>query len=460
MAQIFKPSKKSVQQNKHYSLDVIRMDHQGAGIGYVDKKPVFVEGTLPGETVVVQNIESKAKYAKAKLIKVVTSSESRIEPFCSKYHECGGCNLQHLSHEDQVRTKQDALQQLMKKYSAVTLPLSEPVLAEQQAYRRRARLALQLNKQDNTLKFGLRAKQSKQIVDIDHCPVMVDPINELLPSLRTLVSGFKKLRELGHIEIVAVDSGVHITLRTTAILDLTDKHKLVNYAAEKGCAIELRQGDNALELLAGTSPRYDESGLPLHFSTSDFIQINASVNHKMISQALEWLDLQPQHNVLDLFCGMGNFTLPIAKKVKQVTGIEGVSEMVEQAKSNAQINSLENVEFYQGDLSDSSLDTPWSRAQYDRILLDPARTGASGIVDKLSAFNAEKIVYVSCNPATLARDSQKLNESGYELQKIGMLDMFPHTGHLESMALFVKSKKAKRSKTSAKKKRATKLHLS
>lgn len=407
-------------------------------MAYQNKKPIFIEGTLPGEQVLAQLTESKSKFARAKLIKIQKASEQRIAPFCQHYAECGGCNMQHLSVEAQQEYKQQTLSQLMSKFAGQSVALSAPVVGDERGYRRRARVSIKLNKKTRQLEFGFRKKQSKDIVTVTHCPVLDNDLDNLLAPLYDLLSGFSNQENIGHVELVKGDNTKVIVLRHLKALKESEQKLLEQFAVENQASLYLMPESDQLNRVVGESAHYLEAGVTIPFEPNNFIQVNQNVNQAMVEQALSWLELSEQDRVLDLFCGLGNFSLPMAKQVASVVGVEGVDVMVEKATNNAQVNGINNTAFYQANLEQDVSGQPWAAENFDKILLDPARAGASGIIEQISVLGASRVVYVSCNPATLARDSQSLLNQGYKLQKLGMLDMFPHTSHLESMALFVK----------------------
>lgn len=438
MARFFQPKKKTQLNTKHQSVQVEKLDHHGAGIAYQNKKPVFIEGALPGEQVLIQLTESKSKFSRANLIRIQKASTQRVEPFCPHYQQCGGCNMQHLSIDDQREYKQHTLSQLMKKFSGQTAQLDAPITGDERGYRRRARISLLLDKKSRQLQFGFRKKHSKEIVNVTHCPVLAPELDELLPELQSLLAGFSHQDTLGHVELVKADNTRIIVLRHSKALKDDDNNALVEFANRHQASLYLMPQNDQLNLICGDSGYYLEAGVEIAFEPNNFIQVNQQVNDSMVKQAVDWLALSSQDRVLDLFCGLGNFSLPIAQQVASVVGVEGVDAMVEKAAANAARNGLSNAQFYQANLEQDFSGQIWAGEKFDKVLLDPARAGASGIVDQLSALGAERVVYVSCNPATLARDSQSLLSQGFKLEKLGMLDMFPHTSHLESMALFVK----------------------
>lgn len=438
MARFFQPKKKTQLNTKHQSLTIEKLDHHGAGMAYQNKKPIFIEGALPGEQVLAQLTESKSKFARANLIKIQKPSPERIEPFCSYYHECGGCNMQHLGSDAQQEYKQQTLSQLMSKFAGQSVALDAPIVGKAQGYRRRARVSIKLNKKTRQLEFGFRKKQSKEIVTVTQCPVLDGDLEALMAPLYQLLQSFSNQESLGHIELVKGDNTNVIVLRHLKPLKEQDQQSLELFAKQNNATLYLMPETDQLNRVVGESAHYLEAGVTIPFEPNNFIQVNQEVNHSMVEQALEWLDLNEDDRVLDLFCGLGNFSLPMAKRVKSVVGVEGIDAMVEKASDNAKVNGISNAAFYQANLEQDVSGLIWAAEKFDKILLDPARAGASGVIDHISQLGASRVVYVSCNPATLARDSQSLLNQGFKLQKLGMLDMFPHTSHLESMALFVK----------------------
>ncbi len=435
MAQFFKPQRRKVADTKHKPLQITRLDAHGAGVGSLDGKTVFVEGVLPNERALVQLTEQKRQYAKAKLIKLLEPSAQRQLPFCEYYQQCGGCNLQHLDHEAQVNHKQASVSRLFEPHSELTV--AEPIALGSKGYRRSARLSLWLDKQQQ-LHIGFRQKGSKAVVDIDHCAVLDPSLAELLPKVKALLLGFRQPRALGHVELIAASNGRVLMLRHTAALKPQHLAALEAFSEQHDLMLfHSADGENIVQL-RGEQPYYEIGTHKVFFRPGDFIQVNAEVNRQMVDQALTWLDPQADERVLDLFCGLGNFSLPLASKVKQVVGVEGVDDMVERASQNANVNGVDNARFYQANLDDDFSEQPWASEPFDKVLLDPARAGAAGAMTHIVNLAPKKVVYVSCNPATLARDSEILLQNGYQLTKLGTMDMFPHTGHTESMALFTK----------------------
>ncbi|HIF9174574.1 TPA: 23S rRNA (uracil(1939)-C(5))-methyltransferase RlmD [Photobacterium damselae] len=441
MARFFKPQKRKITDTKHKEITITRLDHLGAGIGHLNNKPVFVEGVLPGESAVVQFTEDKKQYARARVIKRLTDSQARIKPQCPIYDQCGGCNLQHLSHQGQVTAKQQSLTELMTKFAGAdqAITQAEPIVGPDTHYRRCARFGIRLDNRGQ-LQFGFRKKQSKEIVDVPQCMVLAQSLNELLPVLRELLNCLKGRKHLGHVELVEADNGRVVMIRHLQPFSDADMSKLLEFAKSQQIMLFMAPTADSIEQIFGDRPYYELDCQKLYFSPKDFIQVNRDVNIAMVKQAIDWLDVQADDRVLDLFCGLGNFSLPLAKRANTLVGVEGVDEMVHRAQDNAQYNQINNAAFFQANLEQDVTEFSWAKKPFNKILLDPARAGAAGVMEHVVKLAPEKVVYVSCNPATLARDSQILLHKGYQLTQLGMMDMFPHTGHLESMALFVRSK--------------------
>ncbi|HBV75675.1 MULTISPECIES: 23S rRNA (uracil(1939)-C(5))-methyltransferase RlmD [Vibrio] len=455
MANFYQAKKNVHTSQKHQVVMIEKLDHQGTGIAYVNKKPMFVEGALPAEEVLVQPVEEKSKYIRAKLITIQKPSPQRIAAFCVHYNTCGGCNLQHLSHDDQITMKAQSLSQMMRPFSEQTISVESIIRSESRGYRRRARISMMFDNKTQIFDFGFRQKGSKKIANVTNCPVLDPSLNALLPEIKRLLKSFSQPRQLGHVELVFDGKRKAMLLRHTAELSNTDQASLIEFAKKTTTTLYLLPNSGELHCLIGEPLQCVETGNKIDFLPSDFIQVNQGVNKSMVDQAVSWLEVTKTDRVLDLFCGLGNFSFALAKKAKFVVGVEGIQAMVDRARDNAQLNQLSNTEFYQADLEQDFTRSDWAINPFDKVLLDPARAGAMGVIEHIAKLGAKSVVYVSCNPATLARDSQSLYQQGYELKKLSMMDMFPHTSHLESMALFIKEPKGK--KKTGKKPRSMKL---
>ncbi|HCR0413890.1 TPA: 23S rRNA (uracil(1939)-C(5))-methyltransferase RlmD [Klebsiella aerogenes] len=429
MAQFYS-AKRRVTTRQIITVTVNDLDPFGQGVARHQGKALFIPGLLPQEQAEVVLVEDKKQYARAQVKRRLNDSPQRVAPRCPHFGVCGGCQQQHASIELQQQSKRAALSRLMKR------DVDDIIAAEPWGYRRRARLSLNYQPKTQQLQMGFRKANSSEIIDVVQCPVLVPQLEALLPAVRECLTSLQSQRQLGHVELVQADNGPLMVLRHTAALMAADKEKLERFSQTHGLSLYLAPQSEILEHIRGDEPWYTSDGLRLVFSPRDFIQVNDGVNQKMVRTALAWLDIQPQDRVLDLFCGMGNFTLPLAKAAASVVGVEGVPALVAKGRENAALNELQNVTFFHENLEEDVTRQAWAKHGFDKILLDPARAGAPGVMAHIIKLAPRRMVYVSCNPATLARDSEALLQAGYRIQRLAMLDMFPHTGHLESIVLF------------------------
>lgn len=429
MAQFYS-AKRRVTTRQIITVTVNDLDPFGQGVARHNGKALFIPGLLPQEKGDVVITEDKKQFARAQVKRRLNDSPERETPRCPHFGVCGGCQQQHASVALQQRSKSAALSRLMK------CDVAEVIADTPWGYRRRARLSLNYLPKTQQLQMGFRKAGSSDIVDVRQCPILVPQLEALLPRVRASLESLQGNRHFGHVELVQAGNGTLMVLRHTAPLSAADREKLERFSHSEGLSLFLAPQSDILEPLTGEAPWYDSNGLRLTFSPRDFIQVNEGVNQKMVARALEWLDIQPDDRVLDLFCGMGNFTLPLATRAASVVGVEGVPALVEKGRENARRNGLQNVTFFHENLEEDVTKQQWAKNGFDKILLDPARAGAAGVMKHIIKLKPIRIVYVSCNPATLARDSDALLNAGYQIQRLAMLDMFPHTGHLESMVLF------------------------
>ena len=439
----FQPSggekKAQVPVGKKQRLRIERLANDGRGIAFVEGRTWFVEGALPGEDVESRVLAARSKVVEARTERVLLASEQRRAEPCVHARTCGGCNLQHLPASDQLALKQRSLADQLSRQGIEPKAWAPALSGPEFGYRRRARLAVRWDHKARRLDVGFRAAASQDIVSIKECLVLVPPLQALLPALLTTLQRLEKPQVLGHVELF---SGVAeaVLVRHTAALAEADLQRLTEFAQAQGVQLWL-QGDgppqplDASAVLGYRLPAWD---LQLEWRPGDFVQVNAPVNEAMIAQALDWLAPQSGERVLDLFCGLGNFTLPLARNGADVVAVEGVQEMVERARTNAVRNGLERVHFHRADLSKPLAEGEWAKGGFAAVLLDPPRDGAFEVIEQMSALGAQRVVYVSCNPATLARDAAELVRQGYRLERAGVLDMFPQTAHVEAMALFHK----------------------
>lgn len=429
MAQFYS-AKRRVTTRQIITVEATDLDPFGQGVARHNGKALFIAGLLPNERAEVTLTEDKSKYSRGQVKRRLNDSPERVAPRCPHFGVCGGCQQQHASVALQQSSKSTALARLMKH------DVNEIIAGQPWGYRRRARLSLSYEPKTQKLAMGFRKAASNDIVDVKQCPVLAPHLEALLPHLRNCLSDLQGVRALGHVELVLADNGPLMVLRHTAPLSAQDREKLERFSHSHELTLFLAPQSEILERVSGDAPWYLSDGLRLTFSPRDFIQVNDGVNQQMVAKAIEWLDVQPDDRVLDLFCGMGNFTLPLAQRAASVVGVEGVNALVEKGQQNARHNTLENVTFFHENLEEDVTQQPWAKHGFDKILLDPARAGASGVMQHIIKLAPKRVVYVSCNPATLARDSEALLSAGYQIQRLAMLDMFPHTGHLESMVLF------------------------
>ncbi|WP_333496649.1 23S rRNA (uracil(1939)-C(5))-methyltransferase RlmD [Kluyvera sp. CHPC 1.251] len=429
MAQFYS-AKRRVTTRQIITVTVSSLDPFGQGVARHNGKALFINGLLPDESAEVTLTEDKKQYARGQVKRRLTTSSERETPRCPHFGVCGGCQQQHAAVALQQRSKREALNRLMKH------DVDDVISSEPWGYRRRARLSVNYQPKTQQLQMGFRKANSNDIVDVVQCPVLVPNLEALLPTVRECLESLKGKRQLGHVELVSADNGPLMVLRHTAALSDEDKEKLERFSHSSGVALYLAPESEILERVTGEEPWYSSDGLRLTFSPRDFIQVNDGVNQQMVATALSWLDVQSTDRVLDLFCGMGNFTLPLATRAQSVVGVEGVPALVEKGRENAALNHLENVTFFHENLEEDVTLQAWAKHGFDKVLLDPARAGASGVMQHVIKLAPTRVVYVSCNPATLARDSEALLNAGYQIQRLAMLDMFPHTGHQESMVLF------------------------
>ncbi|WP_416307747.1 23S rRNA (uracil(1939)-C(5))-methyltransferase RlmD [Neptunicella sp. SCSIO 80796] len=448
MVQIFRApkgnSKKGNNQKQHnpqkLQLNIEQLDHHGQGVCRQHQPLVFVDNALPGESVRVSISDKKSRFWKGRAIDILQPSSQRIAPFCPYFSQCGGCQNQHISAQDMLAHKQSAVDAMLTKVAGTTALNWQPAIYhDQQAYRRKARLAID-NRDKQRLKVGFRAKLSNEVVAIEQCPVLTLPLQKLLPHLLAALHQLHNKNALGHVSLLDSGNQLQVTLRVIKEINEKDKLILANLESASNCRVILETAKNQFEALSASyqPAHYSlQDGIQIALSPNDFIQVNAAVNQQMVEQSIQWLELDKQDRVLDLFCGVGNFSLPLANKVQQLIGIEGVAEMVQQASDNAQRNEISNSRFVQADLTEWNMLNDDGIRHCNKVLLDPARAGALEVIAQLKALKPQKILYVSCNPATFARDMGELLSSGFRLDKIALMDMFPHTVHTELMALFV-----------------------
>ncbi|WP_263263925.1 23S rRNA (uracil(1939)-C(5))-methyltransferase RlmD [Pseudomonas sp. RIT-PI-S] len=430
----------AVPVGKKQLLDIARLAADGRGIAFADGRTWFVSGALAGEQVEARVLAAHGKVVDARTERVLRPAAMRRAAPCPYVDRCGGCNVQHLSHSDQLALKQRQLaEQLLRVAGTEPQAWASPLASPEFGYRRRARVAVRWDAKQQRLDVGFRAAASQNIVAIDHCLVLVQGLQQIFQELPGVLRQLSNPQAIGHVELFH-GTAPAVLVRHTAPLGEADQALLRAFCARHEAQLWWQGASEPTADRPESELGYALAPWSLHlaYRPGDFVQVNEVVNQAMIQQALEWLAPQPGERILDLFCGLGNFALPIARQAGAVVGVEGVAGMVERAAGNAERNGLGNATFYQADLSQPLQDANWAAQGFSGVLLDPPRDGAFETTRHVSSLGARRIVYVSCNPATLARDTAELQRQGYRLKRAGVLDMFPQTAHVEAMALFEK----------------------
>lgn len=438
-------ARKGFKQRPPFEIQITDLSHDGRGVGRRDGKTVFVAGALPGESVLVEQTGRNRHFDEGRTLEVLVASPDRIAPRCPHFGTCAGCVLQHLAEPRQIAAKHGVLMDNLQRIGHVEpRTVLEPLVDKAWGYRRKGRFSVRYVEKKGKAVVGFRESNPRFVADLSVCHTVIPEIGERLPELAALVDSLDGKRTLPQIEFIAGEQSVALVFRHLEPLSDDDRARLVAFARATGFAVFLQPGgiESVHALwpeqvdLSFALPDFD---LHLAFRPLDFIQVNAGLNDKMIRKAIELLDPQPQDRVLDLFCGLGNFTLPLARRAGTVVGVEGDAGLVARARDNAARNQVANVEFHAADLAKDLAGEPWMKAGFDKLLLDPPRAGAAEVLAQLPLKGIRRIVYVSCHPGSLARDAGFLvRERGYTLVAAGAMDMFPQTAHVESIALFEK----------------------
>lgn len=419
------------------------LDQEGRGVARIEGKTVFVEGALPGERVSLRRTHRRRRYDEAVMVELLQASPERRVPRCRHFGICGGCTLQHLSHPAQLESKGRQVADELERIGGVRPEIwLEPLSGPQWSYRRRARLGCRYVVAKGRVLVGFRERGSPYLADLQHCEVLVEPVGSLIEELAKLIGELGIRDRLPQIEVAAGDNATVLVLRVLDAPTEADLARLREFQARHAVEIHLQPGglDTVVPLSPPATPlHYQLPGLPagIAFSPTDFVQVNAGLNRQMIARALELLAPLPGDRALDLFCGLGNFSLPLARRVSHVVGVEGDPGLVERARNNAARNGIGNAEFHAADLGGDTAQADWARGHYDLVLLDPPRAGAREALTMIVASKPRRIVYISCHAGTLARDAGILvQQHGCRLVAAGIMDMFPHTSHVESIAMF------------------------
>jgi 23S rRNA (uracil1939-C5)-methyltransferase len=421
------------------------LTHDARGVARVDGKTTFIEGALPGEEVRFRYHDKRARYDTGAVLEVLSASADRTSPPCRHYGVCGGCSLQHLAVSAQASAKQRVLADTLSHVGRVQpREWLAPIRGPESAYRRRARLGVRFVPSKGGVLIGFRERRHSHIASLDHCLTLDARLAALLPGIREVIGKLRRPNRLPQVELAAGDDVCAVVFRHLEPLNAADLAHLREFAEKHGVASYLQPGDPATARPLWPSPAppltyaLPESDVYLNFEPTDFIQVNAAVNRELVTRAISLLDVGPRDRVLDLFCGLGNFALPLARRAGEVLGCENDQRLIERARANAKQNALGNAQFCVVDLYQAGAPAFLKDTRYDKVLLDPPRAGAVEVIKALAADRPARIVYVSCNPATLARDSEYLvHVLGYRLEAAGIADMFPHTSHTESIALYI-----------------------
>lgn len=442
--------RKKVLPTEAYEITIESLSHEGRGIAHrPDGKVIFIDAALPEERIKFVYSNRRAKFDEGRCVEILQASEQRVQAECEHYAICGGCTLQHLSSDAQIQHKQSILVELFKHVAETDLINLLPVMQDASwGYRRKARLGVKYVYKKESVLVGFREKRSSFIADIQDCKILDERVACLINPLRDFITTLVAREGIPQIEVACGDQRIALVFRHLQSLSKLDKQAFIDFSKKHDLDVYLQSGgpstveklysEDSLpeEKLERLSYRLEEFNLEMLFHPMDFTQVNAGINKKMLSLAMELLNPAKDEKILDLFCGLGNFSLPIAKLGAEVVAVEGDQMMVRRGTENANHNGLENIKFYAANLAADFTKESWAQQKFDKILIDPPRSGAFEIVQHIANFGAKSVLYISCNPATLARDAKVLFDKGYEIMHAGVMDMFPQTAHVESIALF------------------------
>ncbi len=417
-----------------------------AGEGIVkDGKAAFVGGALPGEVIRFRRVRRHRGHDEGQLLEVIEASPDRVVPRCAHFGVCGGCALQHLSAERQIEVKEQELRDALERVAKVTpdawLP---PLRGPQWGYRRRARLGARFVPKKARVVVGFRERLAPYIAALERCEVLGEPVGALIAPLSVMLTGLATREHIPQIGVAIAENTTALVFRVLRPLPPDDVAALREFGRQHAVRIYLQTG--GLDTIAPLDPvpdleplRYSlpEFGVAYDFAPTDFVQVNAAINAAMVSQVIALLELDPACRVLDLYCGLGNFTLPLARRAASVLGIEGDAALIERARHNARMNGLTNAQFLAADLTQPlAVNAPYLAGGFSHVVLDPPRAGALEVMPTIAQLAPRKVAYISCHPGSLARDIAVLvHEFGFVLRAAGVLDMFPHTAHVESLAV-------------------------
>ena len=418
--------------------------HDGRGVARVDGKATFVHGALPGERVRLRVVKRHRNFDEAETEAVLAPAADRVEPACERFGICGGCSLQHLAPAAQIEAKQRALLDALRHIGHLEPEqVFAPIVgASPWGYRRKARLGVKYVVKKAKVLVGFRERSSSFVTDTERCPVLHPRVGESLGALANVIGSLDLRDRVPQVELAMGDETCILVFRVLAPPSAADAERLRTFGAAHGVEIYLQEG--GLDSIRPLDPpgvtltyALPDFGVELAFRPGDFTQVNFDVNRRMVARAVDLLRPQAHERVLDLFCGLGNFTLPLTRRAAEVVGVEGEAGLVARARANAAHNGIGNVRFFTADLYGALDGEPWLGERFAAAVLDPPRTGAFEVLGLLPRLGVERLVYVSCYPGTLARDAAELvQRHGYRLVGTGAMDMFPHTAHVESLAVF------------------------
>lgn len=446
----FFKAKKKLASTRKIELHIHDLSDDGAGVAKDNGKTVFVAGALPGENIIAEIVESKKRYDKGLLKKILERSADRVLPFCEHYNYCGGCHLQHLEYSRQVEAKNKQLQQLLLPLVNINTGTPEwfaPIVSNDghdRHYRQRIKLSVNLEK--GRLALGYMSRNSHSVVDIDQCPIAAMPLSSLILPLKHIFSSCRQ-PYVFQSALISVDenNNLGLLLQVKKRLLAEDVQILETFAQQYRLSLMFviqAKGLNSEPEVLGISGtqlmNYSLAGFNVNFcyDIQDFTQVNAKINALMLARANNWLALKAEDTLADFFCGIGNISLPLAKQVASVNGYELSNSMVKKASDNAKLNHINNTNFFCKDLFEGEV---FYLDGLNKAILDPPRAGANHLCQHIAPSKIEKVLYVSCNPRTLVRDAEHLLAGGYRITKVCLVDMFPHTHHLEAMVLFERS---------------------
>ncbi len=418
------------------------LTHEGEGV-VRGGKTAFVGGALPGESVSFVRRRHHRQHDEAELVAVLEPAAARVAPRCAHFGVCGGCTLQHLDSAAQLAIKEQQLRDSLSRLGRVA-PRTwlAPLQGPQWQYRRRARLGARYVQARGRSMVGFRERYSSRVAELTRCEVLAPPVGALVAPLGALLSQLSIRERVPQVEVAIAENAVVLVIRVLEPPSAQDRAALLEFERVHGLHVFLQPGGpSTVSPLAEAPPALEytlpEFALRLRFEPSDFIQVNAELNRALVGRVVELLELDARSEVLDLYCGLGNFTLPLARRAAHAVGVEGEAALVARARDNAALNGIANVEFHSANLAGDEVGAAaWAQRSYSHALLDPPRVGAREVLPLLARLNLRRLVYVSCHPGSLARDLGLLvHEHGFELLAAGIADMFPQTSHVESLAV-------------------------